>query len=181
MDTYKMTTYLLYYAFQEPPFTIDRWLLSTRRADVDAVRDDGRTELMVAIDDWSWRSATGLIEVGKANIDETHLWNHVDWSSMAKDNSEESELFLRALLPRVDFPSHVCEVLMNTPSTDVYVHRELVLKGIAVRKRVKALHQSRVRYVRDLRLPGVVKEHKILSFLGDNQMDMTTKKMWTSI
>jgi hypothetical protein len=110
---------------------------------------------------------------------------------MGKDRKEDVKLFLRTLLPRVDFPSDVYQILIDTsvPGRDlrfgveptVFVHRDMVLSGMDVRKRVKVLFKSHVRFLQDLRLPAAVKEHKILEFLSDTQMDMTTEKMWTSI
>jgi hypothetical protein len=189
MDFYQLTTYErspLYYAlfYGDQTFSTARWFLSTRRpSDIDI-----QTELNRTIKNTEWMEATILIDYGKANIDEDSLWQNVNWLKLAKNTSKDAKLFLRALLPRIDFPFHVYEVLMNTSllrrrdGKEIFVHRLMVREGIIVRERVKTLHESRTRVVKQLDIPDDVKKYYLLdSFLSDKQMDMTTEKMWTSI
>jgi hypothetical protein len=188
MDTYQMTTYEdspLYYAVtnDDPTFSTARWLLKTGRSS----QADLQTELIKVVKNTEWSIATVLIETGKANIDKDFLWKTVNWPNMVKNKSKQAKLFLRALLPRVDFPSHVSKILMETSSrhedgTEIYLHRQLIIDGIRVREKVKTLYNSRTRYVKNLKIPDDVKKFNLLnSFLSDNQMDLSTETKWKSI
>jgi hypothetical protein len=188
MDTYQMTTFEespLHYGVNngDPTFSTARWLLETGRAS----QSDLQTEFAKVIKSNEWLTATKFIEILKVNIDEDSLWRTVDWTKFVYNNSKEKKLFLRALLPRVDFPSHVSKILMETSSRpddgeEIYFYRQLIIDGMRVREKVKTLYKSRTRYVKDLKLPEAVKKFNILnSFLSDNQMDLSTETMWESI
>jgi hypothetical protein len=149
MEVHKMTTNTkcpMYHALNvegddDFDFPIDRWLLSTRKAFVEDVDDEGRTELVYMIENRRWPQATFLVDVGNATIDVSCLWAEINWSKLAKDESYEVQLFLRALLPRVDFPTEVYVILNNTSirgrvrdGRSKFVHKEMVEKGMIVRK-----------------------------------------------
>jgi hypothetical protein len=186
MDSYNLTTQgksPFYYAVGYGDL-----ILSTARWFLDRLStSDQQKEFLKAIENSEWVVATFFIEVAKVNIDETYLWKSVSWSKLAKDESEDTVLFLRALLPRIDFPSHVSDVLLNTSSrsedgNEIYLHRQLIIDGMRVRKKVKTLYNSRTRYVENLKIPEAVKKFNLLnSFLSDNQMGLSTETMWKSI
>jgi hypothetical protein len=188
MDTYNITTHNkspLHYAIKNRngTFHIARWLLNSRRSS----NADLQTEFADTIKYTLWKQATLLIEIGKIDIDKEYLWKSVYWPAIAKNYSEDVKLFLRALLPRVDFPLYVSDILMNTPlhdedGTEFHLHRQLVLDGMRVREKVKTFYKSRTQVVEKLKLPNDVKKFNILnSFLSDEQVDMTTEQMWASI
>jgi hypothetical protein len=189
MDSCKLTTYVkspLQYALTKnhPSFSIVLWLLKTGRTSNVEIQ----SELKHAIEKMRWITATGLIEKCKANIDEGYLWNSVDWSKMATDNCKHVKLFLRALLPRIDFPSHVSEILMNTSSSSwkdgkkIFIHRQMVLDGKKVRGKVKKFEMSRLQAVERLGLPEDLMNDMLDTHLGDDkQMGLSTEAMWSSI
>jgi hypothetical protein len=164
-----------------PTNSTARWFL-TRLSNLDL-----QAELIKAIKKTELVVATFLIEIGKVvNIDKDHLWKTVNWSNMAKNKSEDAKLFLRALLPRVDFPSDVSDILMNTSShrhedgTKIHLHRQMILDGVVVRKKVKKLDDSRTGVVEKLDLPDDLIYNVLNDYLG-NSHDPTTEKMWNSI
>jgi hypothetical protein len=184
MDTYRLTTNgrtPLSYAVTNHATSTARWVLN-KLSNIDLQK-----ELVKAVMNSEWVVATFLIEIGKVNIDKDHLWKNVNWSTMAEDESEDARLFLRALLPRIDFPSHVSDVLLNTSSrnedgNEIYLHRQLIIDGMRVREKVKTLYSSRTRYVENLKIPEAVKKFNLLnSFLSANQMGLSTETMWKSI
>jgi hypothetical protein len=188
MDTCNLKTYTkspLYIAFTYGSASTARWFLDTGRSS----NVDCQTEFIDAIKNTEWRTATGLIEICNVNIDEDFLWCTINWVDVAKNNSEDGRLFLRALLPRVDFPTHIYLVLMNTLSRHeygtekTYLHRQLVLDGMRVREKVKLVQEERTRYIGKLDLPDDMIHEMLHSYLGDDEKmdDLTTAKMWRSI
>jgi hypothetical protein len=189
MDSCKLTTYEkspLYYALANedfPSISTALWLLKTGRTS----NAELESELKHAIEKTSWTTATGLIEMCNVNIDEDHLWNSVDWSKMAKDKFKDVKLFLRALLPRIDFPYRVSGILMNTSSrredgSEIFIHRQMVLDGMKVREKVKKLDESRTRVVEKLDLPDDLIHDMLNTHLADDKrMGLSTETMWTSV
>jgi hypothetical protein len=189
MDSCKLTTYEkspLYYALANedfPSISTALWLLKTGRTS----NAELESELKHAIEKTSWTTATGLIEMCNVNIDEDHLWNSVDWSKMAKDKFKDVKLFLRALLPRIDFPYRVSGILMNTSSrrkdgSEIFIYRQMVLDGMKVREKVKKLDESRTRVVEKLDLPDDLIHDMLNTHLADDKrMGLSTETMWTSV
>jgi hypothetical protein len=185
MDSCKLTTYEkspLHYALANEDFpclSIALWLLKTGRAS----NVELQSELKHAIEKTRWVTATGLIEKCKANIDEGYLWNGVDWSKMAKDNCEHVKLFLRALLPRIDFPSSVSDILMNTSSSRrrdaIFIHRQMVLDGMKVREKVKTLCKSRYRTLERLDVPDDLIHDMLDRYLSNDHVGLSTETMWS--
>jgi hypothetical protein len=165
-------------------FPFARWLLSTHRVNVEDLDEEDSTLLIDMIDNKRWKEATFLIEFGSAAIDVSHLWLFgINWSSTALGNPEEGDpedvvMFLRALLPRVDFPRDVYTVLVSTVSPvarNMYLYRELVETGMIVRERVKALYEYRRREMQKLsRIPSQITNGTIMSTFDDGRMDMST-------
>jgi hypothetical protein len=184
MDSCNLTTHgksPLYYAVEygDPTLSTGHWFLNRLST------TDIQSELIKAIKKSEWVVATFVIEHSKVNIDEKYLWKTIDWTDMAKNESEDPKLFLRALLPRVDFPSDVSDVLMNTLSsrrengTEIYLHRQMVLNGVVVRKKVKKLDESRAQIVKNLDLPDDLIYDVMNDYLGNNH-GISTERMWNS-
>jgi hypothetical protein len=184
MDTYRFTTDRdspLHYALvtNDPPFFAARWLFKTGRVS----NTDLQTKFVTSIEDEEFETSTFLIEIGKANIDVDFLWEAVDWSKLATNRSMGAKLFLRALLPRVDFPSHISRILKDTSyrgvdGSEIFIHRQMVLDGVVVRKKVVKFHESRSRIVKQLNLPDDLIDSVLEEYVGNNQ---TTDEMWNSI
>jgi hypothetical protein len=185
MDSCKWTTYEdspFHYAlaYDDTTFSVANWLLKTGKLS----NIDIESELINAIDEKRWTVVAYLVEICKANIDEDYFWKNIDWVDLAKGNSEDAKLFLRTLLPRVDFPLHISRILMNTSSSSgTFIHRRMVLDGMRVREKLKKLELLRTQIVEKVDLPQELIHDMLTTHLGDDDkyMGKTTNEMWASI